>query len=163
MLSCGKKVCTFKDDFPFSPPMTKHTPFVHVNEAARLANVSRRTIDRDIQRGKISGTQVRQQGGRRKIAVVELERVYGQLETRPKTDLRQRPTMSESAQATESSLIQFLREELERERERTRKAESACERWESRFLEAQEKLNGLLLPPPKKPGIMARIFGKQGT
>ena len=140
--------------------MTKHAPFVHIEEAAQLANVSRRTVDRDIKRGKLSGTQIRQEGGRKKIAIAELERVYGQLETRPKTDARQSPTLSEPDQ-TESELIKLLKEELERERERTKKAESASDRWESRFMEAQERLNGLLLPPPKKQGIMARIFRKK--
>lgn len=140
--------------------MNKHAPFVLINEAAQLTHVSRRTIDRDIKRGKLSGTQIRQEGGRKKIAIAELERVYGQLETRPKTDARQSPTLSEPDPA-ESELVKFLKEELERERERTKKAESASERWETRFMEAQERLNGLLLPPPKKPGIMARIFGRK--
>jgi excisionase family DNA binding protein len=146
--------------------MNNSVPFVYPDEAAKLANVSRRTIDRDIKDGKISGTQIRKEGGRKKIAVAELERVYGQLgqtnQPSPKTKASQRPTVSKPNQ-TENEVIKLLKEELERERERTRKAEDASERWETRFIETQERLNGLLLPAPqsKKRGFMARLFGKK--
>jgi hypothetical protein len=136
--------------------MNSPQPFVFLSEAAALANVSRRSIDRDIANGKISQTQMRQVKGRKKIAVAELERVYGSLVS-PRTHSKPSPALSE----TETDLVPHFREELERERERTRKAEQAAERWEARYLEAQERLNGLLLPPPRKRSVLSRLFGRR--
>jgi hypothetical protein len=127
--------------------------FVYLDEAAALANVSRRSIDRDIANGRLSQTQTRRVKGRKQIHVAELERVYGML-ARPETVLGQRLTPSE----TETELVRHLKEEIERERERTRKAEDAAERWEARYLEAQERLNGLLLPPPKRKSVTGWLF-----
>lgn len=136
--------------------MNSPQPFVFLSEAAALANVSRRSIDRDIANGKISQTQMRQVKGRKKIAVAELERVYGSLVS-PRTQLKPSLDLSQ----TEPGLVQHFKEELERERERTRKAEEAAERWETRYLEAQERLNGLLLPPPKRKSAVGWLFGKR--
>lgn len=139
--------------------MTEQKAFVFIPEAARLAKVSRRTVDRDIQSGKIHQTQIRNDKHRKKIAVAELERVYGQLETLTKTDKEQSPNLSQSEYQSEKDMLAFYKQELERERERTRKAEDSAKRWEERFLDVQAKLNAFLLPPPKKKGVFSRIFG----
>lgn len=137
--------------------MSEQEAFVFTSEAAQLAKVSRRTIDRDIKSGKIHQTQIRNNKNRKKIAVAELERVYGQLETLTKTEVEQSPNLSQP----ENDMLAFYKQELERERERTRKAEDSAKKWEELYLDVQEKLNGFLLPPPKKKGVISRFFGRK--
>ncbi len=142
--------------------MSNNQAFVFVPEAASLAGVSRRTIDRDIKGGKISGTQVKTEQGRKKIAVAELERVYGQLnstEKRTETESDKSPSLSQS----ELDLVQHYKDELDRKIKELERERQRSEQWEARFLEANEKLSGFLLPSPKekKKGLLSRMFGKK--
>lgn len=148
--------------------MTTEQAFVFVPEAAKLAGVSRRTIDRDIKGGKIHQTQIRNEKGRKKVSVAELEKVYGALKTPEKTTRTPSKTKqdkSPSLSQPEKDLVQHYREELDRARKELERERQRSEQWEARFLAANEKLSGFLLPAPtetKRGGIFSRMFGKKG-
>jgi DNA-binding transcriptional MerR regulator len=145
--------------------MSTNQAFVFISEAAKLSGVSRRTIDRDIKAGKIHQTQIRTEKGRKKVSVAELEKVYGTLkspEKKTQTASKTKQDKSPSMSQTEKDLVQHYKEELERVRKELEYERQRSGQWEGRFLAANEKLNGFLLPPPKekKKGVFARMFGK---
>jgi hypothetical protein len=134
--------------------------FVFLSEAEKLANVSRRTLDRDIRSGKIHNTQVRRSRNRKKVSVAELERVYGQLHLQTETRQDNSPAMSQ----TQQDIVAILKEQLAEEKARSRRAEEQAQEWQERYLGAQEKLNGFLLPPPpeeKNKGRFRNWFNKK--
>ncbi len=134
--------------------------FVLLPEASRLTGKSRRTIDRDIQIGKIHQTQVLREGSRKRISVAELERVYGKLASH---DQDKRLAMSQDTATENTEILALLKAQLEAEKNRNRRAEDEIREWKERYFSVQEKLNTVLLPPPeneKRRGLFRRWFKK---
>ena len=134
--------------------------FVLLSEASRLTGKSRRTIDRDIQIGKIHQTQVLREGSRKRISVAELERVYGKLASH---DQDKRLAMSQDTATENTEILALLKAQLEAEKNRNRRAEDEIREWKERYFSVQEKLNTVLLPPPeneKRRGLFRRWFKK---
>lgn len=71
-------------------------PTVSISEAARLAGVSRKTVQRHISSGKLSATLSQgADAGMRQVEISELMRVYGSLDAPvPETKIPQVPSLS---------------------------------------------------------------------
>lgn len=144
---------------------------VSVSEAARLAGVSRVTMQRHIKKGKVSKSE--DEDGNPVVDTSELLRVYGELKTGD-TPVKQSEssTLLQDEAATKSDdtalkialleqKINFLEKERDTERERREQAEAEKERWAK-----QAESTTRLLEAPKeqtpaqqeKPGFWKRFL-----
>ena len=156
---------------------------VSVSEAARLAGVSRVTMQRHIKKGKVSKTEG--EDGNPVVDTSELLRVYGELKTvdapmkqsESSTPLQVEAATKKDDAASKIALLEqkinFLEQERDTERERRREAEKriAEERAEkerlftlaestTRLLEApKQQPEPSPQQPEKKPGLWQRITG----
>lgn len=90
---------------------------VTVAEAARLVGRDRKSLYRDIKAGRLSATQ--SDSGARQVAVSELLRVYGHLQSiQSGRDSRQVVAMPRDETATATARIAVLEAELQQLRER---------------------------------------------
>ena len=156
-----------------------------LREAAKQVGVSRATIYRAVQEGRLSAT-VRPHDGQKVVDTAELLRVFGSLkprqaETASETAPRDRPRQPETAPPSVAYLTaedrrreveiadrEALRAELDAARDTIRRleqqAQEARER-EAKLMELAASATRLLehrevaaAPPPR--GILRRLFGK---
>jgi hypothetical protein len=119
--------------------------FISKSEAARLAGVHSRTIDRRLAAGVIHESQTRRNAaGHLEFSRAEILRVFPQARA-PSAPVSQPVTVSDEH-------LRDLQKSLERERQRADTAEARAGEYEQRFHRVDEQLKGFLLPagPAKK-------------
>lgn len=127
---------------------------VGLAEAARLAGKQRSTILRAIQSGRL--TDHRDSHGRRRVDVAELERVYGPLRTTVASDVAPQPANrahGPTPEALAAALVDELRAELQRERDRADRLEADAREWQQRYV----KLADRVLLEDKRPDRPAPV------
>lgn len=142
-----------------------------VSDAAAHVGVTRQTIFKQIKAGKLSATKNRQ--GHLQVNVVELMRVYGELQSpqqvaKNRLNKARQPELATATAELQLELAQaklelqlkekelaLAQERINELRERERKAVTDNERWFT-FFERQ----GLLLTAPKAPSRAAKPKAK---
>lgn len=116
-----------------------------ITEAARAAGVSRRTIQRSLQSGRLSATTTAT--GERAIDTTELLRVYGPLRQSPSDTpaTLSQPVTTDDAPDT-AMLVEILREQLHQAQAEKARLLSLLETEQ----QARRDLEQKLLPPPPK-------------
>lgn len=138
-----------------------------VSEAAEHVGVTRQTIFKQIKAGKLSATQNRQ--GHLQVNVVELMRVYGELQSPQQVAQNRLNRQQQAPGATATPLLQL---ELERAKLQLEKKEFELEQMRARVEEMREReratteermrlfgiieRQSLLLAAPKPPRAPAR-------
>ena len=165
--------------------MSHTVALLNIKEAADMFGVSRRTIERKIKAGEISGTQTVSHGNETRVYVNELNRIFGEPKSatnsqkqggRVRHGMRQtNATLSHTVALTDpkDAHIATLREQLELERRRNEeaqereKAEKAradqMEREAAELRRVVEALKQKLLEAPKPPerrGLLAWVLGR---
>jgi hypothetical protein len=149
-----------------------HPVWLSIQQAVDLFGISRSTLERRLRKGDIHQSQTRRQGSERQISFVDLLRVFGEPKNRPGETVdakaADQPQDRTRIDGTTAQLVELLKADLERERARADK-ESAradqerarAERYESDLSEARrrnDELTQRLLPPPRAPGLLARLL-----
>ena len=119
-----------------------------ITEAAHVAGVSRRTIQRSIQSGRLSATTTAT--GERAIDAAELLRVFGPLRQAPSdtpASMSQVVAPDVAPDATVLMLVDVLREQLKQAHEEKARLLSLLEAEQ----QARRDLEQKLLPPPPPP------------
>ena len=119
-----------------------------ITEAAHVAGVSRRTIQRSIQSGRLSATTTAT--GERAIDTAELLRVFGPLRQVPSdtpASMSQAVAPDVAPDATALMLVDVLREQLKQAHEEKVRLLSLLEAEQ----QARRDLEQKLLPPPPPP------------
>lgn len=123
-----------------------------ISEAAHVAGVSRRTIQRSIQSGRLSAATTAT--GERAIDTAELLRVFGTLRHAPSdmsASMSQADAPNVASDAATQALVDVLREQLRKAEEREQQAQQEKTRLLS-LLEAEQQarrdLETKLLPAP---------------
>jgi dTDP-4-amino-4,6-dideoxygalactose transaminase len=157
--------------------MSHDVALLSIKESAEIFGITRRTIERKIQSGDISDTQIVSHGRETKIYVNELVRVFGE----PKIPENKEQKQSVAAQrinmrhrATSAKNVAYqvdprdahiatLVEQLERGRERERELKERADRYErecSELRHVTEALKQKLLEAPRPSGLFTRLFGR---
>lgn len=127
------------------------------NDAARVAGVSRRSIQRAIKEGRL--TAMTDGDGNRVIDTAELIRVYGELR-----HVADEPATMSHPVATETTLIKLLQDQLQRTQDyleqvlrQTQERDHQAQEEKARLLslleteqQARRDLEQKLLPPPPR-------------
>ena len=118
--------------------------------AAKMAGVSRPTIDKKIRSGLLSAEK--KEDGTTVIDVAELERVFGKLVAPDAPQPARKGLHSDTSQVTSilQSQIELLQRELDVKRQEQEREREEYRREKDRLFGIIEKQT-LLLPAPKKP------------
>jgi excisionase family DNA binding protein len=120
-----------------------------ITEAAHVAGVSRRTIQRSIQSGRLSATTTAT--GERAIDTAELLRVFGPLRQVPSdtpASMSQAVAPDVAPDATALMLVDVLREQLKQAHEEKARLLALLEAEQQARRDLEQKL---LPPPPPQP------------
>lgn len=131
--------------------MVNDMALLNISQAARASGKDRNTIKRYLKLGQLSASQA--ENGRVMIDSAELMRVFGNLISNGDANISDNTSTKSSE--NHRSIIETLMHQLQaaEEREVWLKAQLELEREHSRELEKR------MLPPAKKKGFWARIFG----
>jgi DNA-binding transcriptional MerR regulator len=140
-------------------------PILSISEAAKLAGIDRRTLQRQISRGILSVTT--RSDGSRGIDPSELFRVYPDVRAAPMPQGMPQP-MSQSAAGQGAAMPQgaaALQSELKAAQDKIASLERLIDELQQDkvwFKQQVEQLQLRLLPPPKKPFLekLAEAWGR---
>jgi excisionase family DNA binding protein len=121
-------------------------PLLSITEAARAAGVSRRTIQRSIQSGRLSAATTAT--GERAIDTAELLRVFGPLRHAPSdtpASMSQPVTTNDAPDDTMTMLVEVLRDQLQQAQQEKARLLAMLEAEQ----QARRELETKLLPAPR--------------
>ena len=121
-------------------------PLLSITEAARAAGVSRRTIQRSIQSGRLSATTT--MTGERAIDTAELLRVFGPLRHAP-SDTPASMSQPVATNDTMTMLVEVLRDQLQQAQQEKARLLAMLEAEQ----QARRELETKLLPAPRPAAV----------
>ena len=121
-------------------------PLLSITEAARAAGVSRRTIQRSIQSGRLSATTT--MTGERAIDTAELLRVFGPLRHAP-SDTPASMSQPVATNDTMTMLVEVLRDQLQQAQQEKSRLLAMLEAEQ----QARRELETKLLPAPRPAAV----------
>lgn len=125
-------------------------PLLSITEAARAAGVSRRTIQRSIQSGRLSATTT--MTGERAIDTAELLRVFGPLRHAPSdtpASMSQPVATNDAPDDTMTMLVEVLRDQLQQAQQEKARLLAMLEAEQ----QARRELETKLLPAPRPAAV----------